>query len=83
MDGLVLVISPLIALMKDQLDFLTAKGLPAARLDSTLGREATIKVYDELGFGASSASVCLAGTAQQRAFLAVDAALEDLAAGGG
>ncbi len=51
LDGLVLVISPLIALMKDQLDFLTAKGLPAARLDSTLDREQTIQVYDDLSSG--------------------------------
>ena len=33
LDGLTVVISPLIALMKDQLDFLIAKGAPAARLD--------------------------------------------------
>lgn len=31
-----LVISPLLALMKDQIDFLKKKGIPAARLDSTL-----------------------------------------------
>jgi ATP-dependent DNA helicase RecQ len=36
LDGVTLVISPLIALMKDQIDFLQAKGIPAARLDSTL-----------------------------------------------
>ena len=34
--GLTLVISPLIALMKDQIDFLHGKGIPAAKLDSTL-----------------------------------------------
>lgn len=51
LDGLVLVISPLIALMKDQLDFLSAKGLPAARLDSTLDREQTLRVYDDLSAG--------------------------------
>ena len=33
LDGLTLVISPLIALMKDQLDFLVGRGVPAARLD--------------------------------------------------
>src|SRR5688500_18407620 len=32
-DGLTLVISPLIALMKDQIDFLKSKGVPAERLD--------------------------------------------------
>src|SRR5205807_8415366 len=36
LDGLTLVVSPLIALMKDQLDFLTGRGVPAARLDSSL-----------------------------------------------
>lgn len=39
LPGVTLVISPLIALMKDQEDFLRARGIPAARLDSTLTRE--------------------------------------------
>ena len=34
--GLTLVVSPLIALMKDQVDALTASGLPATFLNSTL-----------------------------------------------
>jgi ATP-dependent DNA helicase RecQ len=36
LDGLTLVISPLIALMKDQIDFLHERKIPAARLDSTV-----------------------------------------------
>ena len=36
MDGLTLVVSPLISLMKDQVDALTECGVPAARLDSSL-----------------------------------------------
>jgi ATP-dependent DNA helicase RecQ len=48
LDGLTLVISPLIALMKDQLDFLVAKDVPAARLDSTLDRDETLAVYDQM-----------------------------------
>ncbi len=36
MKGLTLVISPLISLMKDQVDALTEVGVPAARLDSSL-----------------------------------------------
>src|SRR5437879_3629141 len=39
-DGLTLVVSPLIALMKDQLDFLSRKGVAAARLDSSLEQDA-------------------------------------------
>jgi len=35
-DGLTLVISPLIALMRDQVDSLRERGIAAARLDSTL-----------------------------------------------
>ena len=35
-DGLTVVVSPLIALMKDQIDFLARCRVPAARLDSTL-----------------------------------------------
>jgi len=51
LDGLTLVISPLIALMKDQLDFLISKGAPAARLDSTLTREENQQIFDELYAG--------------------------------
>jgi ATP-dependent DNA helicase RecQ len=35
-EGVTVVISPLIALMKDQIDFLHSRGISAARLDSTL-----------------------------------------------
>ncbi len=36
LDDLTVVISPLIALMKDQIDFLRTRNIPAARLDSTV-----------------------------------------------
>ncbi len=36
LPGLTLVVSPLIALMKDQIDALSRRGIAAARLDSTL-----------------------------------------------
>jgi ATP-dependent DNA helicase RecQ len=36
LDGVTLVVSPLIALMKDQIDFLRSRGIEAARLDSSL-----------------------------------------------
>jgi len=47
-DGLTVVISPLIALMKDQVEFLTARSVPAARLDSSLERDEARRVYEEL-----------------------------------
>ena len=37
-DGLTLVVSPLISLMKDQVDALKANGIPAAFINSTLSR---------------------------------------------
>src|SRR5699024_10432736 len=36
LDGVTLVVSPLIALMKDQIDALTKRGIAAARIDSAL-----------------------------------------------
>lgn len=49
LDGLVVVVSPLVALMKDQVDALSARGIPAACLHSGLGRrerEAGIEAVD-------------------------------------
>ena len=51
LDGLTLVISPLIALMKDQIDFLLTRNVPAARLDSSLEREEALKVFGDLNSG--------------------------------
>ena len=48
LDGMTLVVSPLIALMKDQIDFLVEKGIRAARLDSSLSADETRKVWDDL-----------------------------------
>lgn len=47
-DCLTLVISPLIALMKDQVESLRALGVSARRLDSTLSYNEVLKVYDEI-----------------------------------
>ncbi|RYD62502.1 MAG: RecQ family ATP-dependent DNA helicase [Verrucomicrobiaceae bacterium] len=48
LDGLTIVVSPLIALMRDQVDALVAKGISAARLDSTLDAEQVRDVYERL-----------------------------------
>ncbi len=48
LPGLTLVISPLIALMKDQVDVLQKKGLAAARLDSTLSAEEAAAIYEKM-----------------------------------
>lgn len=46
LDGLTLVISPLIALMKDQAEALGAKGIPAAYLNSSLSPEEKQNVFN-------------------------------------
>lgn len=52
LEGVTLVVSPLIALMKDQIDALRALGIDAARLDSSLGWEETKDVERRLLSGA-------------------------------
>lgn len=51
MEGVTLVISPLIALMKDQVESLQARGIGAARLDSSLTLEQSQQVFDDLRSG--------------------------------
>ncbi|WP_446012172.1 RecQ family ATP-dependent DNA helicase [Candidatus Electrothrix sp.] len=51
LPGLTLVVSPLMALMKDQVDFLVGKGITAARLDSSLDFNQVTAVYDRLQQG--------------------------------
>ena len=51
LEGLTLVVSPLIALMKDQLDALQARGIPAERLDSSLDGPKVRQVYADLRAG--------------------------------
>src|SRR5881396_3426668 len=51
LDGVTLVISPLIALMKDQIDFLVSHNVPAARLDSSLDAAGARDVYAKLRDG--------------------------------
>lgn len=47
-DGLAIVISPLIALMKDQVDQLRARGVKAALLNSTLSQKNAIQTKQEV-----------------------------------
>ena len=48
MDGLTIVISPLIALMKDQVDSLNVNGIPAAFLNSTQSPDEQQHITDQL-----------------------------------
>ncbi len=50
-EGVTLVVSPLLALMKDQIDFLQARGIAAARLDSTLSGDEVREVGAQLAAG--------------------------------
>ncbi len=49
--GVTLVVSPLIALMKDQVDALTARGVPAAALTSAAGPEQQRDILDGMRAG--------------------------------
>ncbi|NOK16392.1 RecQ family ATP-dependent DNA helicase [Corallococcus carmarthensis] len=51
LDGLTVVVSPLIALMKDQIDALERRGIRAARLDSSLSLEESREVTESLRDG--------------------------------
>ena len=51
LDGLTLVVSPLIALMKDQIDALAERGIEARRLDSSLDAEQHRRLMDDLRAG--------------------------------
>jgi ATP-dependent DNA helicase RecQ len=48
LDGVTVVVSPLIALMKDQIDALAELGVPAARIDSSLSLEELRDVSERL-----------------------------------
>ncbi|WP_406670444.1 DNA helicase RecQ [Methanolobus sp. ZRKC4] len=48
LDGLTVVVSPLISLMKDQVDSLQASGISAAYLNSTLNQAESKRIYREI-----------------------------------
>jgi ATP-dependent DNA helicase RecQ len=50
-DGITLVVSPLIALMKNQIDYLRSHGIPAARMDSSLTQEEAKEANEQLRSG--------------------------------
>jgi ATP-dependent DNA helicase RecQ len=50
-DGITLVVSPLIALMKDQIGFLRDRGISAARMDSSLTAEEARAANEQLRSG--------------------------------
>ena len=52
LEGVTLVVSPLIALMKDQVDALTARDLPATFLNSSLGWDEMRRRLDAMASGA-------------------------------
>ncbi len=51
LPGVTLVVSPLIALMKDQIDALEARGIAATRLDSTLDADGYRRAMDRIRSG--------------------------------
>lgn len=72
-DGLTIVVSPLISLMKDQVDQLLANGVNAACLNSTLSREQQQQVY----LGCAKGTIRLLYVAPER--LMMDNFLERIA----
>ena len=56
LDGLTVVISPLIALMKDQVEALQGNGIPAAYMNSTLGFAEERVISDVIRRGGSFSS---------------------------
>jgi ATP-dependent DNA helicase RecQ len=51
LPGITIVVSPLIALMKDQVDNLTRQGISAAFINSSLTREAIDEIFSKLARG--------------------------------
>src|SRR5580765_5983249 len=51
LGGMTVVVSPLIALMKDQIDFLQRRGIEAGRLDSSLDAGEQRAIFDRLRAG--------------------------------
>ncbi len=52
LPGITIVVSPLIALMKDQVDNLTHQGIPAAFINSSLDQQTINEIFSKLSQGA-------------------------------
>ncbi|MEG3057153.1 MAG: DEAD/DEAH box helicase [Methanoculleus sp.] len=65
-DGVTLVISPLIALMKDQVDDLQARGIPAEALNSSCSYATTQRIFSETRGGVHPHPLRLAGEGCQQ-----------------
>jgi ATP-dependent DNA helicase RecQ len=67
LDGVTLVVSPLIALMKDQVDALQARGLPATFINSSLSERNNARASSRCGARRTSSS-----TSRPNVFAAAD-----------
>ncbi|TDZ38112.1 ATP-dependent DNA helicase RecQ [Colletotrichum trifolii] len=69
-SGVTVVISPLIALMKDQVDALRRRGISAAVLDSTQSREEFVDIHQKLSAGKLDLLYCAPERLNNEGFLA-------------
>ncbi|KAF9877205.1 RecQ family ATP-dependent DNA helicase [Colletotrichum karsti] len=69
-SGVTVVISPLIALMKDQVDALRRRGISAAVLDSTQSRETFVDIHQKLSCGKLNLLYCAPERLNNEGFLA-------------
>ncbi|KAF4873184.1 ATP-dependent DNA helicase RecQ [Colletotrichum siamense] len=69
-SGVTVVISPLIALMKDQVDALRRRGISAAVLDSTQTRETFLDIHQKLSCGKLDLLYCAPERLNNEGFLA-------------
>jgi superfamily II DNA helicase RecQ len=68
-SGITIVVSPLISLMKDQIDALTKRGVSAARLDSSQTREEYLQTQDGLRAGTLKLLYCAPERLNNEGFL--------------
>lgn len=68
--GITLVVSPLIALMKDQVDALLRRGIKAAVLDSTRTKEQYLQTVDEMRNGTLDILYCAPERLNNEGFVA-------------